>query len=30
MLFAVPGTLLGLAIVYAIGARQEQDALAEA
>lgn len=29
VLFAVPGTLIGLAVVYAIGARQEQDVLAE-
>jgi hypothetical protein len=29
MLFAVPGTLIGLAVVYALGARQEQ-ALTEA
>jgi ABC-type Fe3+ transport system permease subunit len=29
MLFAVPGTLIGLAVVYAFGARQEQ-ALTEA
>jgi hypothetical protein len=30
VLFAIPGTLLGLAIVYAIGARQEQQVPAEA
>ena len=30
VLFAIPGTLLGLAIVYAIGARQEQQIPAEA
>ena len=29
VLFAVPGTLIGLAVVYSIGARQEQDVLAE-
>ena len=30
VLFAIPGTLLGLALVYAIGARQEQQVPAEA
>jgi hypothetical protein len=29
VLFAVPGTLLGLAVVYAIGVRQEEEALIE-
>lgn len=30
VLYAIPGTLLGLAIVYAIGARQEHEVPAEA
>ena len=30
VLFAVPGTLLGLAVIYALGTRQEQEALVEA
>jgi hypothetical protein len=30
VLFAIPGTLIGLAIVYAIGAYQEQEVPAEA
>jgi hypothetical protein len=29
VLFAIPGTLIGLAIMYAIGVRQEEAALAE-
>ena len=29
VLFAIPGTLLGLAVVYAIGVRREEAALAE-
>ena len=29
VLFAIPGTALGLAVVYAIGVRQEADRLAE-
>jgi hypothetical protein len=28
VLYAVPGTLLGLAVIYAIGARQERQRLA--
>jgi hypothetical protein len=30
VLFAIPGTLIGLAVVYAIGAYQEQEIPAEA
>jgi len=30
VLFAIPGTLLGLAVIYALGTRQEQEALVEA
>jgi hypothetical protein len=30
VLFAIPGTLLGLAVVYAIGTRQEPELPAEA
>jgi hypothetical protein len=29
LLFAIPGTALGLAVVYAIGIRQEEERLAE-
>jgi hypothetical protein len=29
VLFAIPGTALGLAVIYAIGVRQEADRLAE-
>jgi hypothetical protein len=29
VLFAIPGTLLGLAVIYAIGVRQEETRLAE-
>jgi hypothetical protein len=29
VLFAIPGTLLGLAAVYAVGVRRETEALAE-
>ena len=30
VLFAIPGTLLGLAAIYALGARQEHDLAVEA
>jgi hypothetical protein len=30
VLFAIPGTLLGMAVIYAIGARQEHEVPAEA
>lgn len=29
VLFAIPGTVIGIAAIYAIGARQEADRLAE-
>ena len=30
VLYAIPGTLIGLAVVYAIGARQEEELAVEA